>query len=151
MNTRTVLLLLLGWSSLASASGVYKWVDEQGRVHYGERPPARAQAQEMQIKEAPLEELPVEDDGAARSDKTQRLLRAFEEEREQKKAQQQKQRDEQEKRQRNCALARDRLRRYQNASSLYNLDKQGERHALSDAERTASEQSAQQEVARWCN
>jgi hypothetical protein len=151
MPTRIVFFLFLGWASLASAAGVYKWVDEQGRVHYGERPPVRTQAQEMQIKEAPLEDLPVEDDGAARSDTTQRLLRAFEDEREQKKAQQQKRRDEQEKRQRNCALARDRLRRYQSASSLYNLDKQGERRFLSDAERTAYEQSAQQDVARWCD
>jgi hypothetical protein len=150
MNTRTVLFLLLGWSSLASGAGVYKWVDEQGRVHYGERPPERIQAQEMQIKEAPPDVSPIEDE-AGRRDKEQRLLRAFDEERAQKKELQQKSREEQEKRQRNCALARDRLRRYQNASSLYNLDKQGERRTLSDAERSASEQRAQQDVARWCD
>ena len=151
MNTRMVFLLLLGWTSLASASGVYKWVDEQGRVHYGERPPARMQAQEMQIKSpAPGDEAPVEDE-ATRRDKEQRLLRAFDEERAQKKEQQQKSREEQARRERNCMLARDRLRRYQSAGSLYNLDKQGERRTLSDAERSASEQRAQQDVARWCD
>jgi hypothetical protein len=150
MRTRIVFLLLLGWASLVSGAGVYKWVDEQGRVHYGEKPPARTQAQEMQLKAAPLDDAPVEDE-AARRDKEQRLLRAFDEERTQKKEQQQKSREEQEQRQRNCVLARDRLRRYQNASSLYNLDKKGERRTLSEAERAASEQQARQDVARWCN
>lgn len=150
MAKRMMFLLLLGWASLASASGVYKWVDEQGRVHYGEKPPARVQAQEVQIKAAPPEESPIEDAEAARSDNAQRLLRAFDEERAQKKEQQQKSREEQATRERQCALARDRLRRYQSAGSLYDLDKQGNRRILSDSERAASERRAQEDVARWC-
>lgn len=151
MRTRIVFLLLLGWVSLAPASGVYKWVDEQGRVHYGEKPPARVQAQEMQLKTAPVDDTPIEDDDAARSDQAQRLLRAYDEERALKKEQQQKSREEQAKRERNCALARDRVRRYETAGGLYNLDKDGSRRTLSDAERAASERRAQEDVARWCN
>lgn len=150
MKTRIVLLLLLGWTSLASGAGVYKWVDEQGRVHYGERPPARTQAQEMQLRESPPGASPEEDE-AARREHEQRLLRAFDEERVQKREQEQKSREEQAKRERNCVLARDRLRRFQSASSLYDLDAQGNRRTLSDAERAASEQRAQQDVARWCD
>lgn len=151
MATRIVFVLLLGWAALASASGVYKWVDEQGRVHYGEKPPERVQAQEMQLKTAPMDDTSVADDDTARGDQTQRLLRAYDEERALKKEQQQKSREEQAKRERNCALARDRLRRYEAAGSLYNLDKDGSRRTLSDAERAASERRAREDVERWCN
>lgn len=152
MYRRIVFFLCVGWASLASASGVYKWVDEQGRVHYGEKPPARIQAQEMQLKAPPLQDdTAAEDDEAARSDNAQRLLRAFDEEREQKKAQQQKSREENARRERQCALARDRLRRFQSAGSLYDLDREGNRRILSDSERAASERRAQEDVARWCS
>ena len=30
--------LLIGWAGMASAVG-YKWVDEQGKVQYGDTPP----------------------------------------------------------------------------------------------------------------
>lgn len=150
MRTQLIFLLFLGWGALASASGVYKWVDEQGQVHYGERPPARSQAQELRLKSSAPAAAPMQDE-AARKDNEQRLLRAFEEEREQKKAQEQQSREEQAQRERNCALARDRQRRVQNAGSLYNLDDKGNRITLSESERAAAEQRAQQDVARWCN
>jgi hypothetical protein len=149
MQTRKLLLLLLVWTTSASAAGVYKWVDEQGRVHYGERPPARAQAQEIEVRQAPPP-LPAEDE-AARRDNQQRLLRAFEEEREQKKAQKQKSQEEEAKRERQCAVARDRVRRYETVARVYDLDNQGNRRILSDEERAATEAQARQEVARWCD
>lgn len=152
MQTRKllVLLLLVVWTASASAAGVYKWVDEQGRVHYGERPPARTQAQEIAVKQAPPPPMPAEDE-AARRDNQQRLLRAFEEEREQKKAQKQKSQEEEAKRERQCAVARDRVRRYETAARVYDLDEQGNRRILSDEERAVTEQRARQEVARWCD
>jgi len=151
MHRWIVFFLLLGGASLAAASGVYKWVDEQGRVHYGEKPPARVQAQEMQLKTAPVDDMPIEDNEAARADQAQRLLRAYDEERALKKEQQQKSREEQARRERNCALARDRVRRYETAGSLYNLDKDGSRRTLSDADRAAAERRAREDVARWCD
>jgi glutaredoxin len=36
-------------SSAAFASGVYKWTDADGRVHFGDRPPADAAAEEVKI------------------------------------------------------------------------------------------------------
>lgn len=41
--------LLLILSSLASAE-VYRWVDDEGRVHFGDRPPPEAGASEVRLR-----------------------------------------------------------------------------------------------------
>lgn len=38
-NSRRCLALLLALAATAASAQVYKWVDENGRVHYGEKPP----------------------------------------------------------------------------------------------------------------
>lgn len=40
-------LLMLG---AAAAQTVHKWVDEQGRVHYGSQPPASARAEQVKVQ-----------------------------------------------------------------------------------------------------
>lgn len=150
MPTRLVLLLVLGWTSLASAAGVYKWVDAEGRTHYGENPPAGRPVQEMRLKDEAIVPSPPAGE-AARRDTERRLLRAFEEERAAKKAEQQKRRDEQAAREQRCRQARERLHSHQSARGLYRLDPQGNRQILTDAERAAAEQRLQQAVAEWCD
>jgi len=46
LRTALVCLTLLALPATASA-GVYKWVDENGKVHFGDRPPADAEKQEI--------------------------------------------------------------------------------------------------------
>lgn len=38
-----LLFSLLMFCSLAASAGAYRWVDENGKVHYGDQPPAGAQ------------------------------------------------------------------------------------------------------------
>lgn len=40
---RSALIIGLMACSLAASAGVYRWVDENGKVHYGDRPPAQAE------------------------------------------------------------------------------------------------------------
>lgn len=143
------LVLLLAAAPLWAAGGVYKWVDDKGRVHYGERPPSSSSAQEMQIKETPSQGVGVDD--PARTDQQQRLLRAFEEERAQKEEAQQKSKAEQAERARNCGKARDRLARYQRSGVIYDIDQQGNRRILNDAEREATMREAEAAVRHWCD
>ena len=46
-NTLLKLCLLWAWLACAHAQ-VYKWVDEKGTTHYGERPPQGRKAQEVE-------------------------------------------------------------------------------------------------------
>ena len=43
-------LLLTLCCSLASAQGAYRWVDQDGKVHYGDRPPAGKSVQAQAVK-----------------------------------------------------------------------------------------------------
>lgn len=44
-----ILVALFG--HLLWAGGVFKWVDDQGRVHFGDRPPTEQSAEEVEIRE----------------------------------------------------------------------------------------------------
>lgn len=48
-----LLLLLTGGVTLAA---VYKWVDESGRVHYGDSPPPQSDMQSVEVPEGPTQE-----------------------------------------------------------------------------------------------
>ncbi|MGD8407640.1 MAG: DUF4124 domain-containing protein [Thiohalophilus sp.] len=142
--------LLLGGLLISTAGAeVYKWTDEQGRVHYGDKPPDQG-ARQMQIDAGNGSPGPIPSE-AERREKTQRLLRAYDEERRIKQQQEQRQEAEEAERRRRCARARDRLRRYTYAGSLYQLDDQGNRRYLDDSNRQQTEERARQEVEKWCS
>ena len=54
MHKRLSLLLALVFlASAAQAQKIHRWVDEQGRVHYGDRPPAGAEEVPIRKRNAP--------------------------------------------------------------------------------------------------
>jgi glutaredoxin len=50
MSLRPLLLLFLGLCSMQLHAGIYTWQDEQGRTHFGDRPPDREQATELKLR-----------------------------------------------------------------------------------------------------
>lgn len=52
-NLVVLLLLLTGGVTLAA---VYKWVDESGRIHYGDSPPPESDVQSVAVPEGPTRE-----------------------------------------------------------------------------------------------
>lgn len=128
---------------------VYRWVDDQGHVHFGDKPPDKQRARSIEISPAPPAAQTVPD-SQARRDKQQRLLRAWEEERRQREEKAAERKEQQEQRERNCHIAKDRLRSFRNASALYDHDKDGKRRILKDAEHKAAINDAEEAVNRWC-
>ncbi len=49
MRNSLIWLLVLFCAGLAQAQSMYRWVDQEGKVHYGDRPPPKA-AREVQEK-----------------------------------------------------------------------------------------------------
>jgi hypothetical protein len=45
-----MLLLVLAWPCSASPAEVYRWVDDQGGVHFGDRPPPNGDVQVLDIE-----------------------------------------------------------------------------------------------------
>lgn len=139
-------ILLLLVTSLAEA-GIYKWVDEQGRVHYGDKPTSTT-ADEINVKDQPAPQQPGL--AASRKEKQQRFLRAREDERKEK---QQALAEEKQKRaeaKRNCEQAERDYKKYHYAGSIYEKRKDGEREYLSASQREAYEASLAAKIKKWC-
>ena len=145
-------VLSLAIAGSAVAAKVYKWVDENGDVHFGDRP-TRDNAKELEIKvrepaaPAPVPGQPLPPRNQVRTN----ISDVMEEERLRRKEAREKDKQARESRQRNCVLARDKLRSFQESDYLYDIDSSGKRRVLSKAERAAAERDARDDVTRFCS
>ena len=143
---RWLLLVLLLVISLSSSAEIYKWVDENGNTHFGDKPPNQA-AEEIEISTKAT----VDDDMEERRQKQQRLLEVFDEERQEKKAKKAEQKQEEIKRKAKCSEARKYLQEVKDAGFLYNdTGDPNNPEILSNAEREKTTAKAQARVERWC-
>lgn len=144
------LMTILGLLMLAplAQAAIYKWVDERGNVHYGERP-VGSQAEELKISNdpGPVPAVPEQE----RLEKQQRLLQGYEKRR----AEDRKQRDDEakkaEERKQACLKVRDKLRYFEESRYLYRLGENGERRILTNEERAAETDRLRGEVKRYCD
>jgi hypothetical protein len=135
------------WALLIPATAqVYKWVDEKGGTHYGERPPQGGKAHEVEQRLAnpgPAPEKPAQPSWKER-DLEFRRRRIQNEQAEAK----DKQREASQRQA--CSQARDHLAQMKSARRLYHLDEKGERIFESDGERNTSIAQAEQAIAQRC-
>ncbi len=140
------ILLILPASAL---SEIYKWVDQKGRTHYGEKPPARTHSEQLHIK--PSSSPPDGHVSQQEYKSRQRnLLRAYEEERLQREDNRLKAKQDKERRIRQCSAARDRQRMTAGRYRLYDYDKQGNRVYLDAQAIDRTRATADREVKRLC-
>ncbi len=149
MNQLFGIAVLTLLSLQVCAGGIYKWVDENGKVHYSDRPVGKG-----------VESVKVPTGGRAssvaaptmqqRREKQQRLLKAYERKRNEKKSAKLKAAKAKAKAKRNCVLARDRLKSIADAGYLYRVGEDGRRQPLSAAARTAAHAQAEALVKQWC-
>jgi len=129
-------------------AGAYKWVDEEGRVHFGDRPTS-TQAEQIKLKKNPKASLSTAPNAEQRRITQQRMLDVYRQEREAKKAAKQKQKEEALKIAQQCADARDNLRQYER-SQLYENLPNGERRYLSTKERKKAILQLKTNIKRHC-
>jgi hypothetical protein len=143
-----LLLLALFVVTVSASAGVYRWVDENGRAHFGDRPPADVeQSDEVVIKNKTSSSAPANVD---RKQAQQRLLEQFQRERNEKRERAQKEREEKKERQKRCTYAKSVLSEYLEHGVLYDRLPNQKRRYLTDQERNAEIAKARQEVKRWC-
>lgn len=147
--TRPIVYLvgfILVFPLLAQAE-IYKWVDENGRTHYGDKPQTQ-DAETVQIKNGPVADPNLD----ARKDKRQRLLDIYQEERNEKKQQKAQKLQEKKKRQANCSKAKKELTEIRNSSFLYEeTDDPLNPRVYSKEERNQEIAKAQSSVDYWCD
>lgn len=132
--------------SLPAAAQVYKWVDEKGVTHYGERPPQGKSSREIGqhlANPAPAPEKAVQPDWKAK----ELEFRGRRIEAEQAEA---KQKQEEAANRQACARARDRLSLMKSARGMYRLNEKGEREYRSEAENRAAITQLERQLAENC-
>lgn len=146
-NARAMLVMILVFGFSPGQAEVYKWVDEHGRIHYGDKPHENAET--VSVKEQTIAtESP--DDDSTRREYRQRVLKSMQHERERLQEQRAQTREEEQKAQQQCAEARRRLADITNAGFLYQENAQGERMIFTDEQRAQATAQAEAAVKRYC-
>lgn len=139
-------LAALAWWGLAAAAEIYRWVDEDGRVHYTDRP--------QHSDQAPLNVKPLrpaaDPDLELRRERRDRLLRILSEDRERERAAQAQHHRERTAREHDCRLARNELSDLERGGVFYELGDQGERRYLSQDQVKQRKDRWRSEVQRLC-
>ena len=141
------LLLSLSLLPLFASAGVYKWVDANGQTHFGDRPPAQAASSEVTVKAAPASA-----DAVAR-ERHQKMTEFLEQQQEERKARQAADAQAEEKaakRAEVCRKLQARLKFLASVSTFYNLNDQGERVFVNEAENARIRADFRQKVKRTC-
>ncbi|MDH5191875.1 MAG: DUF4124 domain-containing protein [Gammaproteobacteria bacterium] len=134
---------------LLSAGEIYKWVDENGRVHFSDKP-VNDTAQEIEIKEEDNQRNTLTTD-EQRKQKRDKLLKAYEEERRIKKEKEVREKQQKEKLKYRCARERDSLKRMKRGGSFYDMDKDGNRVFLDETEIKKRITEMESNVDKYCN
>ena len=130
-----------------AAAEVYKWVDEKGVTHYGEKAPPNHKSRQVIIRDSGPRQGVAPDDAAATlkdKDIQFRQRQTLREQEEVKVAQEKAARD------RWCRAARMQLGDLKTMRRIYDLDDKGERVYKSDAERDAELASREAELNQRC-
>ena len=128
----------------AHADGVYKWVDDQGHVHFSDAAPNSAKTQKLDL---PADAAPVPTNQGRSWQEQLRLSnerRNYAAQKEQAAAKQQREADSA------CLRARQNLDVLNRSRPVYSVSTQGERQYLDDSERQAQIAAASQQVATSC-
>jgi hypothetical protein len=137
----------------AATAQVFKWVDEKGVTHYGERPPQGQKAQPVETKPStpPAPGSTSSPEKAQGSEYWQGKDLEFQQRRIQRERQAEREQRAAKDKQRNCHVARDDLRRLESTKRLYALNDKGERVYLDDAGHKAALERARLRVDRSCS
>lgn len=146
----TLAVLAVSLCGGAAASEIYKWIDENGNVHYEDRPSGAATEQRLAMTYSRT------DSGAVQKGIEARL------ERDAARAEKRAARDEEKQaaedakaeadaRQKKCAQYRRQLETMVQAQRLYRVGEDGERSYLDDAQRQEARQKAEELIAETCN
>lgn len=133
----------------AWAGDIYKWTDDEGNVHYGDRPAPDGSSRRLAIESSATDHERV----AARLEPRREAREAREEERaeaEEAAASEEEERQAEAERAEKCATYKERLQKFLQSRRLYREDENGERVYLDEEEMLAARDQVQDRVEEYC-
>lgn len=143
------LLLTLTAGSSVLASEIYKWTDEDGNVHYGDRPTGANSEERLAIRSRPTDPARVQAQVQARLDSQQ--ARAEQAAAEPAGPTPEELAAEARERSAKCEIYKERLTSFVQSRHLYRLDEGGERIYLNEDEMQKARQKVQDQVEEYCD
>ena len=145
-----VAALVLSVGGTAVAEDIYKWIDEDGSVHYEDRPSGAVSEQRIQMTYNRTSNNAVQSRVNSFNESQQVRRDAGKAADEEKSATAEK-RAEKEQRQQKCVDTRAQLKRMLEARRLYREDADGERVYLDDDGREEAREHAEELITEYCN
>ena len=142
----TVLTAVFSFSTPLASAEVYRWVDANGRVHFGDRAPADGKAEALDMPQAGKDAAATPDVSEQQlRERQQRVSRVLEEERLEKEQQKAAQKQQEAEKKAYCERFRNRMERLDASSQVYTENKDGtiKYWKDKDADRYKAKQRAQ--------
>jgi hypothetical protein len=151
---RALISLLLMMFATAAAAQLYKWVDKDGKVRYGDTPPPGVKATPLKGPSGPAAAPSAATKGE--KDKGEKLspeaaFRKRQEDAAKEREKQAKSQQEATAKQENCARAQEALRSLESGQRLARIDAKGERYYLEDADVARETAKARQAMQQACS
>jgi len=146
--TLTVSLAALLASGMAVAGEIYKWTDNDGNVHYEDRPTAGTEIERLDVRSSNTDNTIVQ----ARLDQDRKARDAARQVASEAPPEMTKTeiRAEQEERQERCQYYRDRLGAFLSSRRVYEENAAGEKTYLDDDEILAARSAVEEEINEYC-
>ena len=144
---------LLSLAAVATAQQ-FRWVDKNGKVQYGDAPPASVKATPLKAPAGPSAQpsAPEAKDGkdAKKALTPEEAFRKRQEDAKKAEAKAAEQAAEDRTRKENCSAAQARLRDLESGIRIATTNEKGERAFIDDEARKVQTESARKSVAEWC-
>ncbi len=159
-RVKVVCALCVGVLLLVSASiqaDVYRWVDGQGRVHYGDKSPQGVAASKVNMPKAKVSKddtfqvQPTEVNEVDRRQRQKRIIETLSAERKSREDARQKKRDDKAEKLAKCKLQRIKLNESKSVNVYYRRNEEGERVFISDKERKELDVAAEKKYQENCS
>jgi len=149
---KTIIVVLSFLFAAAAWGQQYKWVDQDGKVRYGDVPPPGVKATPLRPPPpgAPAAAPSAKKDGAKALTPEAAFRKRQEEAAKGRDTQAKADQEAQQKRE-NCTRAQDALRALESGQRIARTDTKGERYYLEDAQIAQETARARQSVQQWCN
>jgi type IV secretory pathway VirB10-like protein len=143
---RLVSLLILSLTPIIGLSQVYSWKDANGKIHYGDRPPAERQTDSRKLAPPP----PADESARKAAAESQVSDREKQQKTQESAKKTQEDQAEAKKREEGCLQAKSNLAAIESGQIRFSIDAKGERVAMDGAVRDAELNRARQNVDSWC-
>lgn len=146
MRRSWLLICAFAVSLPTMGAGVYKWVDEQGNVHYTQTPPADKPVERFETRPEP-----VDSEAALKKLEEQKEKSdSFFKDRAKQAEEKAKAEEEATKRGEHCKRARENLEKLETTIRLFQSDEQGNRVRMTEEERQAGIAKAKSQIKEFC-